>query len=168
MDEIQKLKRKCIELECESLRNSCSKKLVKRLEEFTDDAGKRNDGSRVVSKEDDKSERNTEDVGVVRFDLCGDNSLYGSCDVDETGNDINLMVESMVNEIMNEVIKDNGGAIHGGKSLCLVDTTDEEKVTKFRSSIVDDVRARVDRKKKKKASMFVTPPSSTLDVRGEK
>ncbi|KZV38990.1 hypothetical protein F511_40361 [Dorcoceras hygrometricum] len=71
MDEIQKLKWKCIELECESLRNSCSKRFVKRLEEFTDDVGKRNDGSLVVSKEDDKSERNTEDVGVVRFDLCG-------------------------------------------------------------------------------------------------
>ncbi|KZV24830.1 hypothetical protein F511_28807 [Dorcoceras hygrometricum] len=47
LDEIQKLKWKCIELECESLRNSGNKKLVsgkERLEEFTDDVWKRNDG----------------------------------------------------------------------------------------------------------------------------
>lgn len=36
-----------------------------------------------------------------------------------------------------------------------------EHITTIQSSIVDTVMTRVDRKKKRKASMFVTPPSST-------
>ncbi|KZV15923.1 hypothetical protein F511_25538 [Dorcoceras hygrometricum] len=73
--------------------------------------------------------------------------------------DVDVVVLNVVAEL-DEANKDGNEAnkdVEGSEfSLSKVD-----EITVFQSSIVDIVRARADRVKKRKGSMFVTPPSST-------
>ncbi|XP_073138157.1 uncharacterized protein [Henckelia pumila] len=111
--------------------------------------------------------RNEDEENIVKnekemIEAVGNSSEIGSSNDHDNYNDLNLVVQNVINEIKNDVGFDkNDGTVEERKSVSCVGTSKAVIMTSFQSSIVDTVRTRVDRKKKRKASIFVTPPSSS-------
>lgn len=85
----------------------------------------------------------------------GNDSENGSCDVNGIGSgDIDVVLQNVVNEIVKEnndvdVSENASGTVDDTKGVSFIATLNTEKLTTIKSSIVETVRTRVDRKKKK-------------------
>ncbi|XP_073152446.1 uncharacterized protein [Henckelia pumila] len=109
-----------------------------------------------------EDEENIEKNEKEMIEAVGNSSEIGSSNDHDNYSDLNLVVQNIINEIKNDVGFDkNDGTVEERKSVSCVGTSKAEIMTSFQSSIMDTVRTRVDRKKKRKASIFVTPPSSS-------
>ncbi|XP_073138121.1 uncharacterized protein [Henckelia pumila] len=147
-----------------------------------DDLG---DGKGVVGAElgRDKNEESG-DMGMKKSKADGENSLNGSCD--GSSEDLNE-IDKLLDNIVTKVVKENNVSAGDISTNVVesridedtsdksggVDETDDnsekvEEIINFQSSIVDNVRTRGDRVKKRKPSMFVTPPSTTPKRKGRK
>ncbi|KZV39431.1 hypothetical protein F511_24135 [Dorcoceras hygrometricum] len=110
-------------------------------------------GKRCGELEDQnmRHELNVKEAVVEKGEKSGEAEFEIAHDATCSFYDVDVVVHNVVE--LDEANKDVEGSEF---SLSKVD-----EITVFQSSIVDNVRARADRVKKRKGSMFVTPPSST-------
>lgn len=143
MADLKILRKRCAELEGEIVRRRTKGKRF-----VVDESGNKVESEKKVDKANEK----------VNFEPVHDASAHFADFVDVVVQEVVSDLAKEKNELDGSEFGNRSGNESSGRSIA--GTSAVEKKTVFKSSIVDNVRTRADRVKKK-GSMFVTPPSST-------
>lgn len=144
MADIKILRKRCAELEGEKVRRRTKGKRF-----VVDESGNKVESEKKVDKAKEK----------VNFEPAHNASAHFADFVDVVVQEVVSDLAKEKNELDGSEFENRSGNESSGRTVA--GTSAVENKTVFKSSILDNVRTRADRVKKKKGSMFVTRPSST-------